>query len=130
MAMVAKTLNEISNNKRVLCLAPSKELTEQNAEKYASLGEPFSFYSASIEKSLRHPVVFATPGTFVKVASVVGGQFGGVIIDEAHNTTPTIKKIVADMQAGNPNLRVCGLTATPYRLNDGYIYAVHQDLKP
>ncbi len=130
LAMVAKTLNEISNNKRVLCLAPSKELTEQNAEKYASLGEPFSFYSASIQKSLRHPVVFATPGTFVKVASVVGGQFGGVIIDEAHNTTPTIKKIVADMQAGNPNLRVCGLTATPYRLNDGYIYAVDQDLKP
>ena len=37
--------------------------------------------------------------------------------------TPTIKSIIEDMRASNPNLRVIGLSATPYRLNDGYIYA-------
>lgn len=122
IAMLAKTLHGLSSGKRVLCLAPSKELVEQNSQKYQMLGEPCSIYSASIDKSLRHQVIFATEGTFKRVARRLGPQFAGVIIDECHRITPTIKQIIADMREGSPYLRVCGLSATPYRLGEGFVF--------
>lgn len=127
ISMLAKTLYDLSGGKRVLCLAPSRELVIQNSQKYGMIGEPFSIYSASISKSLRHQVIFATEGTFKSVAKRLGDQFAGVIVDEAHRITPTIKNIIRDMREGNPTLRVCGLSATPYRLNDGFIFAVDTD---
>lgn len=128
VAMLAKTLHDLSGGKRVLCLAPSAELVTQNAEKYRAIGEKCSVYSASAgQKSLRHQVVFATEGTFKKVAKRLGSEFAGVIVDECHRITPTIQKIIDDMRAGNANLRVAGLSATPYRLGTGFIYGVDQD---
>lgn len=129
IAMIARTLHGISQGKRVLCLAPSAELVGQNAEKYKAIGEQCSIYSASISKSLRHQVVFATEGTFKKVAERLGSDFAGVIIDECHNMGNTIKDIISDMQKGNPNLRICGLSATPYRLGSGFIYQTEPDGK-
>lgn len=116
----------ILSNKKVLCLCPTAELVEQNAEKFSLTGEDFSVYSASIGKSLINDVVFATEGTFKSVAEEHGGRFSCVILDEAHRITPTIKKIIDQMRAKNPLLRVIGMTATPYRLGTGYIYAIDQ----
>lgn len=127
IALLAKTLHDMSGGKRVLCLAPSRELVQQNAEKYGLIGEPYSIYSASISKSLRHQVVFATEGTFKSVAKRLGKEFAGVIVDEAHGITPTIQAIISDMKESSPNLRICGLSATPFRLGTGYIYAVDED---
>ena len=62
VAAIAEWIS-INTGKKVLCLAPSKELTEQNHEKYLLTGNPASFYSASIDKSLVHDVVFGTPQT-------------------------------------------------------------------
>lgn len=124
IAMLAKTLFDLSGGKRVLCLAPNVDLIEQNSAKYKALGEECSIYSASIGKSLRHQVIFATELSFKKVAKRLGHEFAGVIIDECHRTTPTIKNIISDMKQGNPNLRVCGLSATPYRLDSGFIFEI------
>lgn len=125
VAALAETLHRISNGKHVLCLAPSSELVTQNREKYKATGNPSSIYSASAgSKCLRHPVVFATPGTFKKVARRMGGKFCAVIPDEAHGITPTVRAIIDDMREKNPKLRVIGLTATPYRLGSGYIYRI------
>jgi len=125
VAMLAKTLYDLSGGKRVLCLAPSAELVTQNAEKYRAIGEKCSIYSASAgQKSLRHQVIFATEGTFKKVAKKLGSEFAGVIVDECHRITPTIQKIIDEMRSQSPNLRVCGLSATPYRLGTGFIYGV------
>lgn len=129
VAMLAKTLHDLSGGKRVLCIAPSAELTQQNYEKYLAIGEKASIYSASISKSLRHQIVFATPLTFKKVARRLGGEFAGVIIDECHGITDSIKQIIDDMRQGAPNLRVCGLSATPFRLGDGFIFGIDPDGK-
>lgn len=130
VAMLAKTLHDLSGGKRVLCLAPSAELVTQNAEKYKAIGEKCSIYSASTgQKSLRHQVIFATEGTFKKVARRMASEFAGVIVDECHRITPTIKRIIEDMRQGSPNLRVCGLSATPFRLGDGMIFGVDPDGK-
>lgn len=125
-AELARILVPLSK-KKVLCLCPTAELVEQNYEKYLLTGNEASIYSASISKSLRHDVVFATEGTWKAKAVDQGENFSCVILDEAHRITPTIKKIIADMQKGNPNLRVIGMTATPYRLNTGYIYEIDEN---
>lgn len=128
VAELADVLFEISGGKHVLCLAPSAELVTQNHEKFLLTGNPASVYSASAgQKCLRHPVIFATPGTFKSKARSLGSRFCAVIIDECHGITPTIQAIIDDMRKNSPNLRVIGLTATPYRLGTGYIYRMNED---
>jgi DNA repair protein RadD len=92
--IVAAIAEYISGKGKVLCLAPSKELTEQNHSKYLSTGNPASFFSASISKSLRHNVVFGTPKTVLNSIDRFGKEFVTIVIDEAHGITPTIKQIV------------------------------------
>ncbi|QXO10364.1 putative ATP-dependent RNA helicase [Proteus phage vB_PmiM_ZX7] len=117
-----------TSGKKVLCTAPSKELVEQNAEKYRSYGFSCSMYSASVgKKSIAKDVVFGTPGSIVNDLHKFDDKFSAIVIDEAHSISPTIKKIVAHMKEHNPNLRVIGMTATPYRLGDGYIFSIFPD---
>lgn len=54
----------------------------------------------------------------------------GIIIDEAHGVTPTMLELIKQVQEyevngtrPNENVRVIGMTATPYRTGTGYIYA-------
>lgn len=131
IAAIANELHTISNGKRVLCLAPSAELVKQNREKYLATGNPASIFSASAgAKCLQHPIVFGTPGTVKNKISRFSSQFCAVIIDEAHGITPTIRSIIESIQDKNPKLRVIGLSATPYRLGSGYIYAMDEKGKP
>ena len=121
----------MSKGKHVLNLAPSAELVKQNAEKFKAAGAKCSIFSASAgEKSLRHPVVFGTPGTVINSIKRFGSEFAAVVIDECHGITPTVKSIIEAMREANPNLRVIGLSATPYRMGTGYIFAQWPDGKP
>lgn len=123
VAEVARLIHEMSG-KRVLCIAPRSELVIQNHSRYLALGLQASIYSASAgQKSLRYPVVFATPGTFAKVAERLGHEFAAVIVDEGEGITNTIRKIIEDMRKGSPNLRVIGTTGTPFVTGQGYVYA-------
>ena len=122
---------QTKSDKPVLCLAPSAELVKQNHSKYIDTGAKASFFSASVGiRCLRQPVVFGTPMTvYNKIDRVAAQRIGMVVIDEAHNITPTIKEIIGKLRKINENLRVVGLTATPYRTNEGYIYKVNIDGK-
>lgn len=131
IAMLADWLHAISQGKRVLCLAPSSTLVEQNADKFRLTGHPLSIFSASAGfKSTRHHVVFGTPGTVKNAISRFLTGYCGVIVDEAHGITPTIRAIIEAMRAANPALRVIGLTGTPYRLGSGYIYHIDPEGRP
>lgn len=121
IASIAKKLNEESN-KRILCVAPSAELVEQNHAKFIATGNPASIYSASINKSLKHPVIFGTPLSILNDIKKFKDQFCAVIIDEAHKTTRSILDIISKLKSYNDKLRVIGLTATPQRLGSGLIY--------
>lgn len=129
IAAISRTFFKMSG-KHVLCTAPAVELVQQNAEKYKLIGEQASIFSASIEKSLRYPVVFGTPGTIKNSIGKFCDKFGLVIIDECHGITPTIRHIIMDLRLKNPMLRVIGLSATPYRLGTGYIYAIDENNNP
>lgn len=109
--------------KRILCLAPSAELVIQNREKLIATGTPASMFSASAgAKDLRHPIVFGSPLTVKNRISRFQDGYAMVVLDECHGISPTVRGIIEEMRAGNPNLRVIGLTATPYRLGSGYIF--------
>lgn len=125
-AEIARLLFQLTG-KRVLCLVPNQDLLLQNGEKMALTGEKFSYYSASVSKSLRHHIVIATEGTFKTIAKEKGSEFCAVIVDEAHRVTATFKQIIADMQKANPVLRVIGMTGTPFRMKTGHIYELDTD---
>lgn len=128
IAKIADILYRASKGKRVLVTAPSSELVVQDHEKYRLTGARASIYSASAGvKCLRHPVVFGTPGTIKNNLHRFGDDFAAIVIDEAHGISNTIKAIIADLRDKNPNLRIIGLTATPYRLGSGYIYAIDKE---
>lgn len=127
IAALAKTIHD-HTGKRVLCLAPSAELVVQNREKYLAAGHNASMFSASAgAKELRNHVVFGSPLTVKNRISRFVDGYAAVIVDEAHGITPTLKGIIDAMRDGNPNLRVIGMTATPYRMNTGYIYDMWPD---
>lgn len=126
IAEIARVIHA-KTGKRVLCLAPSAELVVQNAEKYKASGNRASMFSASAgAKELRFPVVFGSPLTVKNRISRFQKEgpegYALVILDEAHGITPTVRDIIQAMRDANPNLRVCGLTATPYRLGSGWIF--------
>lgn len=135
--MIAAVAHQIHSmtGKRVLCLAPSAELVVQNTAKYVATGNPCSVFSASAgSKSLRHPVVFGSPLTvknrISRFCQPGDDGYALVVVDECHGMTPTVQAIIASMRNGNPRLRVMGLTATPYRLGEGYIFRLWPDGRP
>ena len=112
---------------RVLMLTHVKELIEQNAEKMRQHwpGAPMGIYSASIgRKDLGEPITFAGIQS-VRTKSRELGHIDLVIIDECHLVNHKdeggYRRLLAELKAINPNLRVIGLTATPYRLGHGLI---------
>lgn len=131
IAHIADRLHAISGGKRILCLAPNAKLVAQNKEKMDLTGHKSSIFSASAgAKSTRHHIVFGTPGTVNNAISRFNnGDYCAVVVDECHGMTPTIRAIIDAMRAGNPNLRVLGLTGTPYVLGKGYIFRQHPDGK-
>jgi DNA repair protein RadD len=122
IAELAKQIHKMSN-KSILCIAPSAELVTQNRGKYLLTGEPASLFSASVGiKCLRHPVVFGTPQSIKNSIEHFGDRFAAIIIDEAHGITPSLKDIIEHLRNKNKNVRILGMTATPYRMGTGYIY--------
>lgn len=123
IAALADELTRISK-KSLLCIAPSAELVLQNHEKFCiSTGRRASLYSASVgQKSLRDPVIFGTPLSVKNSLDKFRRKFCAVVLDEAHRITPTVRAIISGLRERNEYLRVVGLSATPYRLGEGYIY--------
>ena len=126
-ALIAHEMHRISGGKKVLVLCPSANLVQQNSDTYAKISDEYSIYSASISKSLRHSIVFATPQSFVNIVDNTNGEFCCVIVDECDQTTETVKTIISKLKEKNHLLRLCGMTGTPYRTGEGYIAEIDVD---
>lgn len=115
---------------RVLVLAHVKELVEQNHGKYESYGLKASIFSAGLgRKESERQVVFASVQSLVNSLQKFTEAFSLLVIDECHRVpidpNSSYQKVVRHLQKINPNLKVLGLTATPYRLGLGWIYQYH-----
>ena len=112
---------------RCLILAHVKELLEQNAAKIAALCPEIDIgiFSAGLNsRNTRERVIVAgIQSVYDKAAQL--GSFDLVLIDEAHLIPPhgdgMYRSFLDDMKKINPNIRLIGLTATPYRLKGGLI---------
>ncbi len=114
-------------NQRVLMLTHVKELIQQNADKLKIMWpqSPLGIYSAGLgEKDLSQPIVFAGIQSAIKAAAEFG-WIDLVLIDECHLVSPndegSYKLFLKVLRTINPNLRVIGLSATPYRLGLGML---------
>ena len=112
---------------RILMLTHVKELIEQNAEKLRMHwpNAPMGIYSASIGKrQLGEPITFAGIQSVRNKADAIG-HVDLIIIDECHlvnhKAEGGYRKLIAELEAINPAVRVVGYSATPYRLGHGLI---------
>ncbi|MFW6345489.1 MAG: DEAD/DEAH box helicase [Halomonas sp.] len=121
---------------RVLVLAHVRELVEQNHAKYQAYGLSADIFSAGLgRKESGRQVVFGSVQSVVRgldrfAASTPGqGTFTLLVIDECHRVSPaedaSYRRVIEALRAANPRLKVLGLTATPYRLGQGFIYHRH-----
>jgi len=110
------------DNQRVLMMVPSKELCEQNYEKLLNIIKDRSLagiLSASLGSFIYgRQIIVGTVGTIHNRKENIGA-FDMMIIDEAHLTNNEnvgmIRKTIDHLLGVNPNMRVVGLTATPFR---------------
>lgn len=115
---------------KILVLAHVKELVEQNAKKYRDLGLTPSIFSAGLnEKSLTQQVTFASVQSLARNINQLKQSYSLLIIDECHRlngeSQSQYEQIITQLKKYNPQLKILGLTATPYRLGMGWIYHRH-----
>lgn len=112
---------------RILILSHVKELLQQDAEKImlAWPEAPLGIYSAGMgSRDVGLPLTVAGIQSVRDKAAMLG--FVDIcIVDEAHLISAKAeggyRTLIAALAAINPNMRVVGLTATPYRLGHGLI---------
>lgn len=111
---------------RILMLTHVKELIEQNAQKMRQhwANAPMGVYSASIGKRQIDAITFAGIQSVRNKAAKIG-HIDLCIIDEchlvSHKDEGSYRQLINDLKTINPQMRVVGLTATPYRLGHGLI---------
>ena len=125
-AMMAQAI--AAAGRRMIILAPKKELVAQNYDKIKWLAPEADcgIYCAGLNrKDTDNQIIYATIQSVYKRPLEFGLRHLA-LIDEAH-TIPRgsdgmFNEFFAGLRVNNPNLRKVGLTATPYRLDSGLIY--------
>lgn len=115
---------------RVICLAHVKELVEQNHSKFIATGSDAGIFAAGLkQKNHLNKVTFASIQSISGHLDLFDQSVSLVIIDECHRValeeSGQYQKTIQHFQAVNPNVKILGLTATPYRLGHGWIYQHH-----
>ena len=112
---------------RVLMLVHSRELISQNADKLRKLwaNAPLGIYSASLNRrNLGEPITYAGIASVAKRGKDIG-HVDLCLVDEAHaisNIESGIyRKLLSDLISINPNMRIIGFSASPYRLGHGLL---------
>lgn len=111
--IIAATAAQLS--KKVLVLQPSAELLKQNFEKYLLYDDNCSAFSASVRQKKLAKVTFATIGTIVSCPELFA-EYECLIVDECHLYSPSNESMFGKFLDANPQLKILGLTATPFRL--------------
>lgn len=123
--ILASVITEILNKYpkfRFLVVTHSKELVQQNALEFQKLsGILPAIYSAGLGQKNIAQVTFAGVQSLYKKPDALA--FDMVIIDECHliskNENSMYQKLLGAIEKNNPKLKIFGLTATPYRMDQG-----------
>ncbi|NRA44115.1 MAG: DEAD/DEAH box helicase [Oligoflexales bacterium] len=112
---------------RVLVLAHVKELVEQNFEKFSAIAGDAGIFSAGLNrKDCGEKVIFGSIQSVARAEPGFFSDFSLLIIDECHRVSMDPKsqyhQLISKLQRSSKRLCVLGLTATPYRQGQGWIY--------
>jgi DNA repair protein RadD len=114
-----------SGTRRVLILTHVRELIAQDAAALRTVWPeaPIGLCSAGLgERNVQAPIVIAGIQSVFRDPEALGPR-NLVVIDEAHLVPTTgdgmYLTTIAALRGLYPEMRVCGLTATPYRLDSG-----------
>ena len=132
LVLAALTNRYVNEGKRVLQLVPRLELVEQNyseAAAYCDHPESIGIVCGQLNRREKHKqAVIAMASSFVNMR-MTAGKFDYVLVDECHRlrfkengTKGIYQKIIEALQYQNPALKVCGVTGTPYRLDQGDLH--------
>lgn len=127
--------------RKILVLTHVKELIEQNHQKFHDYAERAGIksgvFSAGLNrKETEHQVTFASVQSVARNLDQFAHEYSLVVIDECHrvshfeeqpktNLGNQYSQIVSQLKSHNPELKILGLTATPFRLGLGWIYQHH-----
>lgn len=109
--VIAKIIEPLEG--KTIVLQPSKEILEQNFEKFSNYGKA-SIYSASAGEKRIGKVTFCTIGSVINKKHLFKGT-QNILIDECHLVNSDAGMYQEFIKAF-PKAKVLGLTATPYRL--------------
>ncbi len=125
LASLSKRLLTDYPTLRIAIVTHVRELIAQNYQELLRLWPqaPAGIYSAGVGRRDAHSQIL-----FCGIQSVWNkvdllGSFDVLLVDEAHlipaNTATTYGRFIARLKEETPDLRVVGLTATPFRLDSG-----------
>ena len=128
MAMVAKHAQDRSEQfgtrpLKILCMARTGELVEQNAEEFWGIGAKNSIFSQSVGiKSTRYPCIVGSEGSLCRALDkqLKDIVFDVFLSDECHtgpydDPDSQFMKIYTELKRRNPKLRLIGYTGSPWR---------------
>lgn len=125
IAAMVRELLERYPSLRIAMVTHTKELIAQNAKELLGYwpGAPIGIYSAGLgRRDTRSRILFCGIQSVARRASQIGAV-DLVIVDEAHliprSADTFYGRFLADLTATTPDLRIVGLTATPFRLDSG-----------
>lgn len=125
MASLIKRLVEGWRDMRILVATHVAELIEQNYLELLGIWPfaPAGIFSAGLgRRDARSQIIFAGIQTVHSKAALIG-HIDVLMVDECHliptNSNTMYGRFIAALRAINPDMKILGLTATPYRLDTG-----------
>lgn len=126
-ALFIERIMQIWPNQRFLIITHVKELIKQNYKvmKLVWNNSPAGIHSAGLnQRDIALPIIFGGIQSMKNVAASFGHR-DLIFIDEAHlvnqDEASMYLEFIKIMKAINPNVKIIGMTATPFRMGQGYI---------
>lgn len=125
MATLTKEMLAGWPDMRVMCVTHVVELIEGNYKELDGIYPfaPSGIYAAALNRrDARAQILFAQLQTVWNKAAQIG-HVDVLLIDEVHlvpsDSDTMYRKLIDALLAINPDMKICGFTATPYRLDSG-----------
>lgn len=119
------------DNIRVLMLTHVGELVKQNADKLSSIWPEADIGICSatlVHKDTENSIIFGNVQSVAPLLKRDANAFGMrnlIVIDECHmlseDENSQYRQVIAALKKLRPQMRVLGLSATPYRMKGGYL---------
>lgn len=128
LAYICKELVEAYPDMRIMIVTHVRELILSNFRELLNIWPfaPAGIFSAGVGRRDAHAqIIFGGVQTIASKTAQIG-HVDLVMVDEAHlmprNSETQYGKLLDGLRAINPDLKLVGLTATPYRLGEGSLH--------